>query len=108
MSSAATLDHTLGALANEHRRSIVDRLAAGPITSPTLGRDYAMSKQALNKHVAVLEAAGLIERRRLGRVDELHLRPEPLDQVAAWATQIRRGWESSCDRLEQLLREDDR
>lgn len=99
------LDRTFDALANHHRRDIVRRLTTGPVETPTLGAGFGMSKQALNRHIRVLEDAGLIERRRRGRVDELSLITESLDEVVAWVDHVRRGWAASLDRLATVLDE---
>ncbi len=104
--AADQLDRTFDALANEHRRRIVDRLTAGPIETPTLARTFPLTKQAFHRHVVVLEEAGLVERRLVGRVNQLSLRPQPLDGVTSWASEIRRGWEASADRLARVLEED--
>lgn len=104
---AATLDPLFDALASEHRRSIVDHLTTGPLDTPTLGARFDMSKQALNRHILVLEEAGLVERRLQGRVHELRLVAEPLDGISDWVSQIRRGWQANIDRLTALLEEDE-
>ena len=102
------MDRTFEALANGHRRAIVDRLLAGPVETPELGIGFDMSKQALHQHLSVLERAGLIERRAVGRVHRIHLRPEPLDAVTDWATTVRRAWSDSLDRLADVLDGDER
>ena len=99
------LDRTLDALANPHRRDIVDRLVAGPLDTPSLGTAFDMSKQALHRHLTVLEGAGLVERRAQGRVHEVRLCAEPLAAVVSWASEVRRGWETSLDRLAHVLEE---
>lgn len=104
---AATLDTIFDALANQPRREIVARLARGPMTTPEVGRHFGFSKQALSRHVGVLEGAGLVKRTVRGRVHELSLVPTPLGEVSDWVTQIRRGWESSLDRLDDVLRSAD-
>lgn len=104
---AATLDPLFDALASEHRRSIVDHLTAGPLDTPTLGARFDMSKQALNRHLLVLEEAGLVERRLQGRVHELRLVAAPLDGISEWVSQIRRGWQANIDRLTAVLEEDE-
>lgn len=104
--SATTLDPVFDALASEHRRRIVDHLAVRPLDTPTLGAKFNMSKQALNRHIVVLEDAGLIERRLQGRVHELRLIADPLDGVSDWVSQIRRGWQANLDRLADVLEED--
>lgn len=108
MASTETLERAFEALANEHRREIVGRLAAGPIDTPVLGTYFPMSKQALHQHLSVLERAGLIDRQPRGRVHRIELRAEPLDQVVDWLTEIRRGWDTSLDRLGLLLEENDK
>ena len=57
-----SLDAVFDALANQPRREIVSRLARGPMTTPELGRLFGFSKQALNRHVGLLDNAGLITR----------------------------------------------
>jgi len=99
-----SLDAVFDALANQPRREIVSRLARGPMTTPELGRLFGFSKQALNRHVGLLDNAGLITRTARGRVHELALVPVPLGQIVSWATEIRRGWEASLDRLDEVLR----
>lgn len=101
------LERTFDALGNPHRREIIDRLMGGPLDTPVLGACFDMSKQALNKHLVVLERAGLIDRRLNGRVHRVHLRPDPLDTVVDWVSAVRRGWESSFDRLGDLLERKD-
>ncbi len=103
--STAVLDRAFDALANPHRRAIVDRLADGPLTTPELGQTFEMSKQALSRHVHVLESAGLVARRPHGRVHELRLEPGPLDEIAEWTTLRRRAWEANLDRLDAVLSE---
>jgi DNA-binding transcriptional ArsR family regulator len=102
---SAALDAVFDALANEHRRDIISRLALGPMTTPTIGREYGFTKQALSRHVAVLETAGLVSRERLGRVDELHLAPQRLDAVTNWISELKAGWNANLDRLNEVLRD---
>lgn len=105
--ATATLDPIFDALASEHRRKIVDHLSSGPLDTPTLGSRFSMSKQALNRHIVVLEDAGLVQREMHGRVHRLTLRAEPLDGVSAWVDHIRRGWEANFDRLDQILQDNE-
>jgi hypothetical protein len=73
------------------------------MTTPEVGRHFGFSKQALSRHVGVLEGAGLIRRTPLGRVHRLALVPAPLDDVSTWVGELRRGWETSLDRLDEVL-----
>jgi DNA-binding transcriptional ArsR family regulator len=98
------LDVTFDALANQPRRYIVARLSAGPALTPDIGRSFGFSKQALSRHVAILEGAGLVRRTVRGRVHELTLIQAPLAEVSDWLSEIRRGWRANLDRLDTVLR----
>lgn len=98
-----SLDRTFAALADPTRRAIVARLAAGEANVGDLAAPFPMSFQAVSKHLKVLEGAGLIRRRRDGRIHWLSLDPAPLDGADAWIAEQRRFWEASLDRLATLL-----
>jgi DNA-binding transcriptional ArsR family regulator len=104
---AASLDAVFDALANEHRREIVRRLARTPMTTPEVARHFGFTKQAMSRHVGVLESAGLVSRTLHGRVHELVLIPRRLDGLARWVTALRAGWSASFDRLDEVLRAGD-
>lgn len=91
------------ALANEPRREMVARLARGSMTTPEIGRYFGFTRQALNRHVSILEEAGLIQRRLNGRVHEVALVRSSLDEMAEWVSIVRRGWEGNLDRLGAIL-----
>lgn len=91
------------ALANAPRREMVVRLARGSMTTPEIGRHFGFSRQALNRHVSILEDAGVIQRTLTGRVHEVRLVRGSLDEMADWVSIIRRGWEGNLDRLGEIL-----
>ena len=62
-----------------------------------------MSLPAVSKHLRVLEKAGLLRRRRYGRVHEMQLEAKPLKQAAQWVEEYRKFWEGSLDRLAEYL-----
>jgi DNA-binding transcriptional ArsR family regulator len=64
-----------------------------------------MSLPAVSKHLRILENAGLVSRRRRGRVHSLKLEAKPMQQAQAWIEEYRKFWEGSLDRLEQYLNE---
>jgi DNA-binding transcriptional ArsR family regulator len=101
--SPAVLDRTFGALADPTRRRILARLAQGDRCVTHLAKPYAMSLPAISKHLRVLEKAGLIRRRRYGRIHQLHLEAEPLKRAAQWVEEYRKFWEGSLDRLAEYL-----
>ena len=72
------LDRTLTALADPTRRAILQRLARGEARVTDVARPFAMSLEAVSKHVRVLERARLVRRRRAGREHLLSLDPRPL------------------------------
>ena len=98
------LDLIFDALASEPRREIVAKLSAGSLLTPQIGRGFGFSKQALSRHVAVLESAGLVRRTVRGRVHDLTLVRAPLTEVTGWLDEIERGWQASLDRLDAVLR----
>jgi DNA-binding transcriptional ArsR family regulator len=99
------LDRTFAALADPTRRRILAHLARGDQCVTRLARPHAMSLPAISKHLRVLEKAGLLRRRRYGRVHEMQLAAEPLKQAAQWVEEYRKFWEGSLDRLAQYLEE---
>ena len=105
MIATAALDDTLLALADPTRRAILSRLAAGEARVTDLAAPFAMSLNAVSKHIRILERATLVRRRRSGREHVLSLNPAPLDEAAAWIEQQRNFWNSSLDALERALAE---
>ena len=101
--SAKALDRTFAALADPTRRRILAELATGDRCVTRLAKPYAMSLPAISKHLRVLEKAGLLRRRRYGRVHQMQLEAEPLKHAAEWVEKYRKFWEGSLDRLAAYL-----
>jgi DNA-binding transcriptional ArsR family regulator len=101
------LDDTLVALADETRRDILQRLAAGDARVTELAAPYDISLNSVSKHIRILERAGLVRRRVSGRDHFLSLDPAPLDAAAAWMARERAAWTTRLDRLEAALRAED-
>jgi DNA-binding transcriptional ArsR family regulator len=101
--SSSTLNRTFAALADPTRRRILSHLARGDRCVTDLARPYSMSLPAVSKHLRVLEKAGLLRRRRYGRVHQLKLQAKPLQQAARWVEEYRKFWEASLDRLAEYL-----
>jgi DNA-binding transcriptional ArsR family regulator len=99
------LDRTFGALADPTRRQLLAQLAKGEECVTALARPHAMSLAAVSKHLVVLEKAGLVKRRREGRVHSLALEPEPMKEALAWIDRYRKFWEGSLDQFENYLEE---
>src|SRR5579864_1045967 len=101
------LDKTLLSLAHPARRVMMQRLSGGETRITTLAKPFAMSLNAVSKHVRVLERARLIRRRRVGREHFLSVNPKPLDEAASWIAAQQANWTKRLDKLEALLLEED-
>jgi len=101
--SPTNLNRTFAALADPTRRRILAHLARGDRCVTDLARPHAMSLPAVSKHLRVLEKAGLLRRRRYGRVHQLKLEAKPMQQAAEWVEEYRKFWEGSLDRLAAYL-----
>jgi DNA-binding transcriptional ArsR family regulator len=89
------------ALSDRTRRSIVERLGAEPATASDLAGTVPVSRQAVVKHLAVLEDAGLVRGTRDGRRVVYELTPQPFTEAARWMTRVGSAWD---DRLATLAR----
>jgi DNA-binding transcriptional ArsR family regulator len=101
------LDDTLVALADETRRSILQRLAKGEARVTEIAAPFDISLNSVSKHIRILERAGLVSRRVAGRDHYLSLDPAPLDAAAGWMLRERAAWEHRLDKLEAALRAED-
>src|SRR3954471_4082610 len=99
------LSLTFAALADPTRRAILARLAGGELTVNELARPFAMSVQAVSKHLKVLERAGLIKRGREAQWRPSRLDPAPLNAASSWIQQYR---ELATDRMDRLQSEIDK
>jgi DNA-binding transcriptional ArsR family regulator len=103
--NSKVLDRTFGALADPTRRRILAQLAKGGECVTRLARPHAMSLAAVSKHLHVLEKAGLVKRRRDGRVHSMALEAKPMQEAQAWIDRYRKFWEGNLDQFEKYLDE---
>jgi DNA-binding transcriptional ArsR family regulator len=103
MTSEAVLTATFSALADPTRREILRRLRGGELAVGELAEPLAMSWPAVTKHLKVLEAAGLLGRRRDGRRHVVRLNAGPMRKADEWMNFYRKFWEDSLDRLANYL-----
>jgi DNA-binding transcriptional ArsR family regulator len=99
------IDTVLNALAEPARRGIVERLAEGPSSVSSLAEGLPMSLPAVMQHLAVLQAANLIETKKVGRVRTVSLKSAPFKKLESWATAQRMRWERKLDHLGAYLEE---
>jgi DNA-binding transcriptional ArsR family regulator len=81
-------------------------LALGEKSIGELAEPFAMSFAGASKHVKVLEDAGLIARRKVGRMHLIKVEPEPLEEAEQWLRQWEKFWTVRLDRLEALIERD--
>ena len=100
------LDTTFGALADPTRRGMLANLALGDKSIGELAAPFEMSFAGASKHVKVLEDAGLVARRKQGRIHVISLEARPLEEAERWLRQWERFWNARLDRLEAALKVD--
>jgi DNA-binding transcriptional ArsR family regulator len=98
---ADDLSKVFAALADPTRRDLVARLAVSDATVGDLAAPYAMSVQAVSKHLKVLQDAGLVS--RTNRRRPVHLEAEVLDLMTTWIDRYRRQAEERYRRLDEVL-----
>ena len=100
------LDTVFHALADPTRRGMLAQLALGETSVGELAEPYKMSLAGASKHVKVLEAAGLVARRKHGRTHLCSLEAKPLEEAERWLRQWEKFWNVRLDRLEALIERD--
>lgn len=97
------LDKVFAALADPTRRRVLEQLGAGDVSVSELAAPHAMSLPGFMKHLAVLEAAGLIARSKEGRVVRCALDAVPMQEAAMWISRYERFWSERLDALGRFL-----
>ena len=100
------LDATFHALSDPTRRGMLANLALGEKSIGALAEPYAMSFAGASKHIKVLEGAGLVARRKVGRTQLCTLQAGPMGEADQWLRQWEQFWNVRLDRLEALISED--
>jgi DNA-binding transcriptional ArsR family regulator len=100
---AGEIDDVLSALAEPIRRRVLDVIAGrGEATATAVAAELPISRQAVAKHLAILEEAGLVAGHRQGREVRYAVRPEPLDATARWLTQLADEWDARLAVIKRL------
>lgn len=97
------LDAAFHALADPTRRGMLASLALGEKSVGELAAPFAMSFAGASKHVKVLEGAGLVARRRVGRMQLCRLQAGPLAEADRWLEPYRKLFEARFDALDEVL-----
>ena len=93
------VDHVFAALADPTRRRIVERLGRAPATAGEIAERLPVTRQAVVKHLAVLEEAGLVLGERDGRRVVFRLTPAPFADAAGWMHDVGAAWDRRLDKL---------
>jgi DNA-binding transcriptional ArsR family regulator len=99
------LDLLFQALSDPSRRSMIDRLSRGSASMSELAEPLEMSLPAVQQHLNVLESAGIVSTKKIGRVRSCSLEPDVLNQAQQWIAQRRALWAARLDRLGMFLAE---
>jgi DNA-binding transcriptional ArsR family regulator len=97
------LDAVFFALSDPVRRAILDRLDQGPLLVSEIAGPFAISLQAVSRHIQVLVRAGLVTQARTGRISRCSLDAEPLAEAAAWINRYAKYWQAQFEALAQHL-----
>ncbi|MFD9353393.1 ArsR/SmtB family transcription factor [Streptomyces sp. NPDC060031] len=97
------VDSVLAALADPTRRRLLELLAArGEATATTLAEPLPISRQAVVRHLGVLDAAGLVHGSRVGREVRYAVRPAALDVTARWMAALAADWDRRLANIKRL------
>lgn len=93
------------AIADPTRRMIINKLARGPLNITQIGEDFGMSKQAIAKHIKILNECGIISMSRKGREQICEAQLGSLNEVTNWVTESRKLWNQRFEKLDKFLKE---
>ena len=102
---ASTTSDVFNAVADMHRREILDALITGEKAVGTIVNDLSMSQPQVSKHLRVLSEVGLVRCRAEGRRRLYRLEPEHLRPLREWLVKYEQAWNDRMDRLDDYLKE---
>ncbi len=97
------LDRVFFALSDPIRRAILERLDEQPLLVSELAAPFAVSLQAVSRHIQVLVQAGLVRQERTGRISRCRLDAEPIFAAAVWINRYTKYWQAQFDLLAAAL-----
>ena len=105
MARSSTTSDVFNAIAEAHRRDILDVLIAGDKAVGAMARDLSLSQPQVSKHLRVLSEVGLVSCRAEGRRRLYRLEPEHLRSLHEWVVKYEQAWHDRMDRLDGYLQE---
>ncbi|HEY0527813.1 MAG TPA: metalloregulator ArsR/SmtB family transcription factor [Gemmatimonadaceae bacterium] len=103
--TTARLDTSFAALSDATRRGVLERLGRADASITDLAETFHMTLTGMKKHVGVLEQAGLVTTKKLGRVRTCQLGPRRLEEETVWLERHRQRWDSRFDELDKVVEE---
>ncbi|MGK6350159.1 ArsR/SmtB family transcription factor [Parapedobacter sp. DT-150] len=91
------------AIADPTRRAILTLLAMQALTPNAMAEKFDMSRQAVSKHIKVLQACELIKPEQSGREIYYHFNPKKIQEIDNWLSQLRKMWETQFNQLDNVL-----
>ena len=91
------------AIADPTRRIIIQKLSRGPLNLAGIGEDFGISRQAIAKHIKVLNECGMLSVTQKGREQLCEARLDQLDEVMDWVTDSRKLWKQRFKKLDKFL-----
>lgn len=92
------------AISDPTRRTIIQKLVQGPLNIATIGEDFDVSRQAIAKHIKILDECGMILITQKGRERFCEIRMGQLDEVTDWITQSKKLWNQRFEKLDNFLK----
>jgi DNA-binding transcriptional ArsR family regulator len=99
----ARLDASYAALSDATRRGVLERLGRSDASITDLAQKFHITLAGMMKHVGVLEQAGLVATKKIGRVRTCQLGPRRLEQETAWLERYRQRWDERFDELDKVV-----
>lgn len=99
----ANLDTSFAALSDVTRRGVLEQLGRGEASITELAENFNMTLTGMKKHVGILEKAGLVVTRKVGRVRTCKVGPHRLEEATAWLEKYRRLWAARFDELDRVI-----
>jgi len=94
------------ALADPTRRAVIELLSQAPRSIGEINSEFDVSRNAIVKHLRILEEAGIVCSNTVGRERINHLKPQSLQQAADWLTYFDRFWDDKLEKLKHAIEDD--
>lgn len=97
------LNNIFGALSDSTRRRIIERLSENDLIVTQIASEFDISLPAVSKHIKVLEKAGLVNRKKDGKLHKISYNRKAVKTAWSWIDQYREFWEKNFDTLAEFL-----